>query len=110
MFILSAEGRLLYFNDAAEQIIGKPFAELGEIAASEFGDMLQLHEPDGTPLRKRDSPAGRALFERRASHHILRATGYDGVQRDVEVTAYPLFGNAGEMHGVVTVFWPAETG
>ena len=40
---------------------------------------------------------------------MLHATGYDGVQRAVEVTGYPLFGHEGEMHGVVTVFWPAET-
>ena len=33
------------------------------------------------------------------------ATGYDGVRRLVDTTAYPLFGTADEMHGVVAVFW-----
>jgi PAS domain-containing protein len=105
MFLLDASGTLVYFNDAAEMIIGKPFAELGEISAAEFGEVLQLAEPDGTPLRRRDSPAGVAFIERRPSHRVLLVTGYDGNRRLVEATAYPLFGVGEEMHGVVSVFW-----
>jgi hypothetical protein len=37
------------------------------------------------------------------------ATAYDGVRRRVEVTAYPLFGAAHDMHGVLTVFWEVPT-
>jgi len=48
------------------------------------------------------------FWERRPAHRVLQATGYDGVRRRVEVTAYPLFGTTEEMHGVVAVFW--ETG
>jgi hypothetical protein len=70
--------------------------------------MLDLELPDGTKLRKRDSPGGIAMFEQRPAHLTLWATGYNGERRLVEATAYPLFGTAGEMHGVVNVFWPAE--
>jgi PAS domain-containing protein len=105
MFLMDEAGTLVYYNDAAERLIGKPFAELGEIASSDFGAVLQLSEPDGTPLRRRDTPAGIAFFQRRATHRELLATGYDGVRRHVQVTAYPLFGAADEMHGVVNVFW-----
>jgi hypothetical protein len=105
MFLLDAEGMLVYYNDAAEQLIGKPFAELGEISSADFGDALQLSEPDGTPLRRRDTPAGVAFFQHRATHRELLATGYDGIRRRVQVTAYPLFGTTNEMHGVVNVFW-----
>jgi PAS domain-containing protein len=105
MFLLDAEGTLVFFNDAAELLIGKPFAELGEISAADFGEVLELAEPDGSPLRRRDAPAGVAFIERRPAHRTLLATGYDGQRRLVEATAYPLLGNAGEMHGVVSVFW-----
>ena len=37
-------------------------------------------------------------------------TAYNGGCRSVEATAYPLFGTAGEMHGVVSVFWERSTG
>ena len=61
-------------------------------------------------MRRRDSPAGVAFFERRPAHKTLLATGYDGVRRTVEATAYPLFGAVGEMCGVVSVFWEHSEG
>lgn len=44
MFLLDATGTLVFYNDAAEMIIGKPFAELGEISAADFGEVLELTE------------------------------------------------------------------
>jgi PAS domain-containing protein len=105
MFLIDAEGTLVFYNEAAELLIGRPFAELGEIPSLEFGEALQLTDADGTPLRRRDSPAGVAFFERRPSHQVVYVTTYDGARRMVEATAYPLFGGAQDMHGVLTVFW-----
>jgi PAS domain-containing protein len=108
MFLLDPNGTLVYYNDAADQIIGKSFSEMGEIPSLEFGKMLNLSDPDGTPLRRRDSPAGVAFFQRRASHRRVYATGYDGIKRLVDATAYPLFGKDETLHGVVAVFWQAD--
>jgi hypothetical protein len=105
MFLIDAAGILVFYNEAAELLIGKPFAELGEIPALEFGEVLELSEPDGSPLRRRDTPAGIAFYGQRPAHRLVMATGYDGVRRLVEVTAYPLFGAADDMHGVLSVFW-----
>jgi PAS domain-containing protein len=105
MFLIDAAGILVFYNEAAELLIGKPFAELGEIPALEFGEALELSEPDGSPLRRRDTPAGIAFYEQRPAHRLVMATGYDGARRLVEVTAYPLFGAADDLHGVLTVFW-----
>ncbi|MGO9856213.1 MAG: hypothetical protein ACLPYY_14360 [Acidimicrobiales bacterium] len=105
MFLMDARGVLVFYNDAAGLLIGKPFGEMGEIPAEEFGAVLHLKTPEGEPLRRRDTPAGIAFFERRPAHKTLAATGYDGVERLVHATAYPLFGTTAEMHGVVSVFW-----
>ena len=111
IFLIDATGTLVFYNDAAALLIGKPFAELGEIPALEFGAVLEMSEPDGSPVRRRDTPAGIAFSHRRPAHRTLVATGYDGVRRVVEVTAFPLFGAAEELHGVVNVFWErAATG
>jgi len=110
MFLLDAGGMLVFYNDAAAILLGRSFAELGEIPSGEFGEALQLATPDGEPVRRRDSPAGVAFFERRPAHETLLATAYDGVRRQYEATAYPLIGAAGEMHGVVAVFWEGAPG
>jgi PAS domain-containing protein len=105
MSLMDARGVLVFYNDAAALLIGKPFAEMGEMPAEEFHEVLQLRTPDGQPLRRRDTPSGIAFFQRRPAHMVLAATGYDGVHRLVHATAYPLFGKTSEMHGVVSVFW-----
>jgi PAS domain-containing protein len=105
MTLIDARGMLVFYNDAAAQLIGKPFGEMGEIPAEEFGAVLRMKTPDGQVLRRRDAPSGISFMERRPSHQTLYATGYDGVERLVHATAYPLFGTNGEMHGVVSVFW-----
>lgn len=108
MFLIDAGGNLVFYNDAAEQIIGKSFAELGTISALEWGEMLHLTTLDGEPLRRRHSPPGIAFAERRPAHSTLQVTGLDGTVRVVEVTAYPLFAKADEMHGVVAIFWETD--
>jgi PAS domain-containing protein len=105
MFLLDARGMLVFYNDAAALLIGKPFGEMGEIPAEEFGAVLQSKTPEGEPVRRRDTPSGIAFFERRPAHRTLAVTAYDGVRRLVHATAYPLFGSTSEMHGVVSVFW-----
>ena len=109
MFLIDAEGILAYYNEAAELMLGKTYAELGPVTANEFGAMLQLADLDGTPLRRRDSPAGVAFIQREPAHRTLFATTLDGSRTKFECTAYPLFGRTEDMHGVLTVFWPAKS-
>jgi PAS domain S-box-containing protein len=108
MFLIDAGGTLVYFNEAAELMLGKSYGEIGGITALEFGTMLKLENVDGTPMRRRDSPAGVAFYEREPAHRTLLATTLDGTRHPFEVTAYPLFGHVGDMHGVLTVFWRAK--
>ena len=108
MFLIDAAGTLVFFNEAAELMLGKTWAEMGEITAEEFGKMLDLAEPDGTRMRKSDSPAGVAFFQRAPSHKRVIATTLDGKRSTFEATAYPLFGRTEDMHGVLTVFWEAK--
>ena len=105
MFLLDVRGLLVYFNEAAARLIGKEFTDLGEIPAGQFAEALQLSLPDGQPLGLRETPAGIAFSRgaRRPDRSWLRE--YDGVRRQYEATAYPLFGAEGEMHGVFAVFW-----
>ena len=105
MFLIDGAGTLVFYNEAAELLIGRPFAEVGEMPALDFGEELRMSDSDGAPLRRRDTPAGIAFFERRPAHRMVMATGYDGVRRRVEATAYPLFGSTDDLHGVLTVFW-----
>ena len=109
MFLLDSEGTLVYFNDAAALLLGKTFAEVGEISSLEFAASLKVSTLDHVPLRGRDTPSGIAFFQHKPAHLHVLASSYDGIRRAYEATSYPLLGATGEMHGVVVVFWPVES-
>jgi PAS domain-containing protein len=109
-FIADAEGNLVFYNDAAEEILGRSFAEAGEIRAEEWGSLFRVEEPDGTPVPLERNPGGIALMERRPAHRDLRITGLDGVPRDISATAFPLMATSDELVGMVAIFWERQEG
>src|SRR5438105_12568632 len=57
------------------------------------------------PLPAERRPKRIALDEQRSAHETFRITSADGVERDVSVTAIPLFAQAEEFVGIVAIFW-----
>ena len=62
IYIADADESLVYFNEPAEQIAGRSFAETGEIPVREFTEMLAPQATDGHPLRREETPGGRTAF------------------------------------------------
>ena len=58
--ILDAEGTLIFFNEAAEEIVGGPFADIGEIPMSEFSAGFAPRTRDNQPLPEERRPAQEA--------------------------------------------------
>jgi PAS domain-containing protein len=104
-FVCDEEGRLVYFNEPAEQIIGRTFAEAGELPLEEWSALFVPRDTAGTPLELRERPVGVALLERRPAHSVFRITGLNGREREIAVTAFPLVAHADELVGVVALFW-----
>ena len=107
MFLVDADGDLVFYNDAAADLIGKPFDQLGQMSAWDWGGMLHLQDLEGNEIKRGQSPAGVAFFQRRPSHQVLSAQGFDGRRRRIEATAYPLFSKQDDFSGVVAIFWEA---
>lgn len=106
-FIADAEGTLVYYNEAAEDVVGAAFAEVGEMPMDEWTATFEPRTVDSEPLPPDRRPARIALDERRATHQRFRITSRDGVDRELEVTALPLFAHADEFVGIVVIFWRA---
>ncbi len=104
--ITDERGQLLFYNEAAEDVFGTSFSEVGEVPLEEWGTRYaprSVVTDEGVPLERR--PTGISLYEQRPAHERLRITSFDGVDREVEVTAFPLFAHADELIGTVTIFW-----
>ncbi|MFT3867511.1 MAG: PAS domain S-box protein [Nibricoccus sp.] len=96
-YTMDRQGRLSFFNDAAEQLWEKK-PSLGD---SDWFTLLSSHE---TPLSFEDSPAGIAMIER---HPVRGVEGVvlrpDGSKRWVILHSDPIFEQPGECSGVVNV-------
>ena len=104
-FIADALGELVYYNEPAEEILGRTFAEAGSMSADEWSSLFQVEDLDGASLPLERMPPGVALSERRPAHGRLRITGLDGRRRLISVTALPLFSTPTELVGIVAIFW-----
>jgi PAS domain-containing protein len=110
VFVVDHEGRLVYFNESAGEILGESFADAGEMPMSEWSRAFAPVDIDGRPLGPNELPLVVALQEQRPSHRTFRIEGMDGELRDVEVTALPLFARGNELAGAAAVFWEPHSG
>jgi PAS domain-containing protein len=104
-FIADARGYLVFFNEAAESVFERRFSEVGEMPVDEWLANFEARTETAEPLAPRERPTLIALDERRPSHLTYIATSADGVDREIDVTAFPLFAQTDEFVGVVTIFW-----
>ena len=104
-FIADAEGNLVFYNEAAETILGRTFAEAGTMPAESWASEFLLEGVDGTPMSLDRMPAGIALTQHRPAHGKLWMTGLDGERKLLSVTAVPLFASATEFVGMIALFW-----
>jgi PAS domain-containing protein len=105
MLVSDAAGNLVFFNEPAAGVLGRSFAEVGELPASRWAEMFETEELDGTPVPLERMPAGIALAEARPAHHRFVIQGLDGVRRVISVTAFPLLAHTDDLVGVVAIFW-----
>jgi len=103
--IADDQGRLVFYNEAAAAVVGRPFAEAGEMPLDEWTASFVPRALDSKPLPADRRPARIALDQRRPAHERFLITGQDGVDREVSVTAFPLYAHADEFVGIVAIFW-----
>ena len=104
--IADDRGQLVFFNEAAEEVVGRTFAETGEVPLDEWTARFSPRTLESEPLPPERRPARIALDERRPSHQQFLVTSLDGVDREIAVTAFPLFAHADEFVGIMAIFWP----
>jgi PAS domain-containing protein len=104
--LVDVEGRIVFFNDAAAEIVGSPFEEVGTLTREEWNARYGPFDEHGKPLLAEELPLTVAIREGRPAYARLRVRGEAGVL-EVEAGALPLIGPAG-YHGAMIFFWTAE--
>lgn len=109
-FVVDANGTLAYFNEAAEPVLGASYAETGELPAGGWAAEWDPRSPDGTPVPLEQLPLGIAFREGRPAHMPLCIRGGDGIERNIEVTAFPLCARSDQILGAIAIFWERPAG
>ncbi|HEX8099463.1 MAG TPA: PAS domain-containing protein [Actinomycetota bacterium] len=110
VFVTDDEGELIYFNEAAGEILGRDFSEVGTMPMEQWAKAFRPSDPGGREFSLEELPIWVALKEHRPSHGEMRIEGMDGAMRDIAVTALPLFARSREFVGACAVFWEHPTG
>ena len=108
IFLADREGNLLYYTEPAELLLGRSFDEAGAMPVAELATLFETADEDGAPMPTAELPLGIALTQRRPAYRRVRLKALDGVQRLIEITAFPLEGQGGHWLGAVAIFWEAH--
>jgi PAS domain-containing protein len=107
VFVVDATGRIVYFNERAEQIMGRTYADVGAMDLDGLLESFSTTDLEGNPLKPTDLPISIALHQRRPVHKTFRITR-DEDAVDIGVTALPLFARSSEFVGAAAIFWVHE--
>jgi PAS domain-containing protein len=105
MFVVDTKGTLIYFNEAAEPLLGRRFEETEELPFAEWTEMLEPSNPDGMRLEAHERPLLIALEQHRPAHATIRLKSLTGEWNDLDVTCFPLTGQSGRELGAVALLW-----
>ena len=105
IFVVDPDGTLVFYNEPAEAILGCRFDETGALSLREWSQLFRATDEQGAPLPPDERPVLIAVTERRPSHRDFWISGLDNVLRHIEVTAFPLIGQADRYLGAVAIFW-----
>jgi PAS domain-containing protein len=105
-FLVDRQGVLVFFNEAAEGILGLTFAEAGPMPAEAWAARFDPKGTDGQSIPVEELPLGVALLKGRPAHAPLRITSAGGRVEEIQATAFPVIGQGGQS-GALAIFWRA---
>jgi PAS domain-containing protein len=109
IFVVDVEGRLVYYNEPAEPLLGVRFDEVGVIETADWLATFRPGDESGALLPPDEVPILIALRRRTPVHGELWISGLDGIRRPIGATALPLVGHGGSHLGAVAFFWLEPT-
>jgi PAS domain-containing protein len=103
--IADSEGSLVFYNEAAGEIIGRRFEEAGRLSQDRW--RAALSPADGKDTAENADTLSQGLTGSAAAHGRFYIRGYDDREVEVEASAIPLTRDE-DLHGTLIAFWPVD--
>jgi len=109
VLLVDAEGDLVFFNEPAEVILGRPYAE-AQMSSVELAKTFKPVDEAGERIPLEELPLAQAFRSGIPTHGHLRIEAVDGRTHDLEVVAIPLFAQVDQPVGGLAAFWERAEG
>lgn len=107
-FLVARDGRLLFYNEGAGALLGRPFEDVGQLAPNEWTASFGPLDDDGEPIPIDDLPLTSALREGRPAHAEFCIRSSDGASHKIAASAMPIVGAGDAASGAMVIFWPVD--
>jgi PAS domain-containing protein len=108
VFITDTTGNLIFYNEPAEEILGKRFEETGEMPVEVWATVFKPLDEEGNLLPPDDLPLVKTLKNAYPYHKTFWIESLKGKRHRISVTSYPIIGRTGKFLGAVAIFWPSK--
>jgi PAS domain-containing protein len=105
VFITDTTGNLLFYNEPAEDILGKRYEDTGEMPVEEWGTVFKNKDEDGQTLPPDELPLVKTLKNQLPYFKTFWIESLSGRTEKISVTSYPVIGRSGKFLGAVAIFW-----
>lgn len=105
VFITDTIGNLLFYNESAEDILGKRYEDTGEMPVEEWGTIFKSKDETGRLLDPEELPLVKTLLNQLPYFKTFWIENLQGRTEKISVTSYPIIGRAGSFMGAVAIFW-----
>ncbi|HET9434202.1 MAG TPA: hypothetical protein VFO37_10630 [Chitinophagaceae bacterium] len=105
VFITDTIGNLIFYNEPAEEVLGKRFEETGEMPVEEWSTVFKPLDNNGNPLPPEELPLVKTLRDEFPYHKSFKIESLKGEVQNISVTSYPIFSRTGKFLGGVAIFW-----
>ena len=104
MLLVDENGDLVYFNEPAERLLGRPYAE-AQMSRADLAKAFKPVDEGGAQVPIQELPIAMAFRTGLPSRSGMWIETGDGRRPYIQVLGIPLFARVGDLVGGLAVFW-----
>lgn len=105
VFLIDPNGELLFYNEPAEELLGKRYEEAGRMSMEEWSTIFNQADHDGNLIPPDELPLVTALKKQQPTHGEFYIKNLEGKKSRISVTAIPIIGRPDRFLGAMAIFW-----
>ena len=109
IFITDPAGNLIFYNEPAEEILGKHFEDTGPMPVDEWSKLFQPQDKQGLPLAPEELPLVKTLSNKIPAQGEFWIKSLTGSLHYISVTSFPIVGQSNRYLGAMAIFWKTES-